>query len=191
MAFENLDLVNSDYVFKVSSGAPIIVEEKAKGGAGKCHFNSPQEALFIKAKDQAPVVWSLKNRKCAEAAFCLARADGSTTLHIVEMKSSLSLKTFLHVMEQIRGMYLSALATLSITKTAEPSEVTAYLAYNEDKISHGTGESLILSKTLVGGEELPGKREWRKKEIPLPHSKQAKLIIGKRSKGDVTFGEVS
>ncbi|UWQ53242.1 hypothetical protein [Leisingera caerulea] len=190
MTFKNSDLVNKDYVFSVSAGTKFEVVEKNKGGAGKCTFESTHNVIFIGARDNAPVVWCLENRKCAEAAFCVVHSDSSSSLHIVEMKSSLTRKEFEKVIEQISGMYLSAIATISIIEAPQPANITAYVAYKADNISTPPSATLITSKTLVGGAELPGAKEWRTKEITLPHGSKAKLVVGQRVAGDFDFGTV-
>ncbi|WP_143040458.1 hypothetical protein [Rhodobacter sp. 24-YEA-8] len=167
------------------------VVEKSAQGAGKCCFESDLPVLFIKAMDKSTVLWSLKDKKCAEAAFCTVDAGGHSCLHIVEMKSGLTLSKFNHVIEQFKGMLLAALATLSVTRNVEPTSVIVYLAYTDDKISYPPEEYGILRKTLVGGEEIAGKREWRRKEVMLHHSIKAKLITGQRVNGDVDFGKIA
>lgn len=75
----------------------------------------------MRASNDAPLLWSFKNRSCAEAAFVVAADETSmASLYIVEMKSKLNLSRFCKVIAQWRGMYLSSLAVLGAMRTSEP-----------------------------------------------------------------------
>jgi hypothetical protein len=189
MSFSNIDLLNSHYVKIVDDGGVRIVEE-SKDGAGTCYFQTNSPTLLIKAKDQSPVVWSLKNQKCAEGAFVVRRADQSLELHIVEMKSSLTHKEFLKVLEQWRGMYLSALATLGVIQTEAPTKVVAYVAYKKQSVEDPDPTQLIMMKTQVGGGLMPGKHEWAAEEVVLHHGVVASIVKKARVGTDCDFGNV-
>lgn len=190
MSFGNLSLLDKQYVYEINPNTQFSVVECKAGGEGKCFFISTNPVLFIKAKDQAPVVWSLKNKKCAEAAFLVKDERGNIHLHIVEMKSSLNLGEFNKVLEQLKGMFLSAIAVLGILKLPEPETVTTYLAFKKDKISEIDSAQPILLKLQVGGARMPGMNEWITGRINLEHGVLAPLVKGKRNPHDFDFGTI-
>ncbi|MFT9418408.1 hypothetical protein [Acetobacter sp.] len=184
------DLFNEDYIRGIDSGEEIIIEEKEVLGKGKCSFFSDSPVLFMKAKDQAPVVWALKNRKCAEAAFFTTVSKKIHNLHIIEMKSKVSLKEFLKVIDQWKGMYLSAMGILGILKEGNPKNVFVYLAYKNENIYSPHSSSPVLLKTMVGGERLPGMQEWDSGIVSLHHNVRATIIKKVREDDDCDFGKV-
>lgn len=190
MSFPNLHLVSSDYIKQIPAGASIEVEEKNAGGAGICRFQSASISLMIRARSQSPVVWALKNRKCAEAAFLTVDANEQLILHIVEMKSTLSTSEFYKVIEQWRGMYLSALSILGVLKTSQPIRVMAYVAYKQERVSQPVSTQVVLQKTQVGGKRMPGIQEWVANEVSLHHGITARIVKGLRSPDNVDFGVV-
>jgi hypothetical protein len=190
MSFKYIDLLNEDYVYQIPKGTIFSVKEVKSAGAGACNFTSESAVLFIKAKDSAPIVWALKNRKCAEAAFLTIDDEGKCHLHIVEMKSSLSSGDFRKVIEQWRGMYLSALAVLGVIKMDHPVQVRAYIAFRNDRVAQIDPTQLVLTKTLVGGERMPALQEWATGKVDLYHGVSASIIKGLRLPDDVDFGMV-
>lgn len=186
----SIDLLNNSYVYVVPAGERFAVVETKEAGKGSCYFVSDHQVLFIKAKDQAPIVWSLRNQKCAEAAFLVVRPDGDTELHIIEMKSKLSLSDFVKVIEQWRGMYLSALAVVGVTNGRPPTKVTVYVAYKADKVIDVNTSQPIMLKTRVGGQPQKGVSEWANGRVSLHHGVIANIVKGERSPDDYDFGRV-
>ncbi|WP_039904755.1 hypothetical protein [Acetobacter tropicalis] len=185
---EYLNLFSNDFVYKVAPGKCIKIEEKKTDGKGTCFFSSYHSAIFIKAKDQAPVIWSLENRKCAEAAFFTTEEGEVLNLHIIEMKSSVNIGTFVKVIDQWTGMYLSAMAVIGILLRNRPKNIFVYLAYSTTSINTS---SPIMLKSLVGGTFQKGMQEWLSNSVSLPHGVTAKIIKKQRIAGDCDFGLVS
>ncbi|MBV1837952.1 hypothetical protein [Acetobacter estunensis] len=188
---EYLNLFSNDFVYKVNPREPIRIEEKNTDGKGTCFFSSDHSAIFIKAKDHSPVIWSLENRKCAEAAFFTTENDNVLNLHIVEMKSSVGISCFIKVIDQWIGMYLSAMAVIGILLKNRPQNIFVYLAYNTSSINTPTTSSPIMLKPLVGGGFQKGLREWHSHRVSLPHGVTAQIIKKQRVLGDCDFGLVS
>ncbi|MDO5356063.1 MAG: hypothetical protein Q4E77_01030 [Conchiformibius sp.] len=189
------ELLNQDYIYieEIKDGETKVqfyIEEKKPLGKGKSFFTSDTDVLIIRAKDQAPIVWALKNKKCSEAAFLIQR-DGKIELSLLEMKSNLRLQDWKSVLEQFKGMYLSSLAILSILKLTDPVNVKAYIAYKEDKVTElrDDQDPMIFNKLLIGENKELSKEEksrrylkqlWLDEVVDLPHDLQAKLIKGQR-----------
>lgn len=180
------------YVHLVEGNLSFSIEEKKIGGAGKASFSSTAPCLMIKAKDQAPLVWAFKNRKCAEGAFLTLDDDGSCRLHILEMKSKLTQGKWAKAMLQLSGMYLSALAICRIIGISEFKSVTCYVAFKEDAMSAAKSADMIFMKSFVGVENpIGGADEWQKEEMELPFSATATIRKGQRDAfNDVDFGNV-
>ncbi len=183
-------IFNKDFISLHQGEQPnrIKFEETKKGGEGICRFQSNHDIVRIKAKDQAPIIWALKNKKCAEGAFVLLHGD-DISLHILEMKSGLNRSEFQKVIEQFKGMYLSALAIIGLLNLPQPKKVMLYIVYKRDKISQPDSRSLIANKPLIG--KAPIESLWRKGKITL-HGETANLIKGQRdAQGDYDFGLIS
>ncbi|MCD0501295.1 hypothetical protein LP085_30925 [Achromobacter sp. MY14] len=190
MAFPHVELLNSAYARVVHENNKFSIFEKNPDGEGTCYFEAEHPVLLIRAKDQAPVVWSLENRRCAEGAFVVKRSESEFELHIVEMKSKLTHGGFLKVIEQWRGMYLSALATLGVIRLEFPVRTTVYVAYKDETVSEPSSAQLVLSKVQVGGKLMAGIIEWNSGKVALHHGVTAHIVKGQRNEGDVDFGRI-
>lgn len=192
MTFGNLELVDSNFVYKVESGSEIVFEEKGEGGEGKVKFRSGSDVLVVKARNKAPVVWALKNKKCGEAAFISKDSrDGSFILHILEMKSSLTLGQLRKSLLQLEGMYLSAICVMAVLGLGRPAAVKSYIAYSEDKVAANDDAQPVLKKVLVGGRLVPGRHEWMSGTVNFSHGVCSQIVKGKRVRGDFDFGFVA
>lgn len=133
-----LKLFNQDFVHihQTSKGKFSIIEKK-DGGKGVCDFQSANDVLIIKAKDQSTPLWSLKSQKCAESAFVvLDKNHQSLSLHIIEMKSKLTYDEFEKVIQQLQGMYLMAFCVISILKLNIPKNIITYVAYKNETVQN-------------------------------------------------------
>lgn len=173
-----LRLFNQDFIYihQANKGRFSIVEKK-DGGKGICYFQSDNDVLIIKAKDQNTPLWSLKNQKCAEGAFVLLdKNNQSLSLHIIEMKSKLTYDEFEKVIQQLQGMYLMAFCVMSILRLNIPTEIKTYIAYKnetvQDKINRNPKR---IPKKSIGIKDLV-LESWEKERIELSHSNTAKLI---------------
>jgi hypothetical protein len=160
---------------------------------GEAVFRSDTPCIIIKAAPQAPLLWALAQRSCADGAF-LSFREGEVHLHIVELKSKITLGTWAKVVQQFEGMFLTALAVARLLELRELARVTCYLAGTVDAITDAPeGASLILSKAPVGKWRTFGHLEaWNKNQVPLPLAVEATLVKGwKNDAGVADFGPVS
>lgn len=182
------DIFDNNFIYVVPPNEEILIEEKKEAGKGFCKFKSINESLVLKAKDKAPLLWALRNKKCAEGAF-LTRCEQGLTLHIVEMKSRLDIKEFSKVLDQFKGMYYSSLSVLALCDFDEIKEIKLYIAFKRDLM--GSSPQPILNKVLVGGEDiLPIKKIWGSSQIPLKNGVNGILVKGVRAGEDIDFGYV-
>ena len=184
------ELFNQDFITMFNSPSnKFYFEETKKDGQGKCFFETQAPTIKIKAKDQAPIIWALKNKKCAEGAFAKISQNGQTSLHILEKKSGLGKEEFLKVLEQFKGMYLSALSVMSLLNLEQPKEIFVYIAYNVDKINNPNlnPNNPAASKAMPGS---PERAIWHHEIVKLHYGLKAKLVKGQRANGDYDFGVV-
>lgn len=180
-----------EYLWFTEANKQFFFEEKKRGGEGKAFFVSAAPCLIVKANDKAPMVWAFSNRKCAEGAFIKFDHDGCH-LHILEMKSKLTQGEWAKVLNQLEGMYLTALAACRVLNIAEFQSVTCYIAFTEDAMAPDQSADMILMKTFVGEENpVGGDDEWSKNQVPLPFDVTAGLKKGLRNaQSNVDFGAV-
>ena len=172
----NLFDKNFVYIHQNNQGKFSIIEKK-DGGKGICNFQSDNNVLIIKAKDQGTPLWALKNKKCAEGAFAILDNNNQViSLHIIEMKSSLTYDEFSKVIEQLKGMYLMAYSVLSILKLDIPKEIKTYVAYKSEtvQIKSNPNPKRIPKKSIGIKDSIL--ESWEVEKIELAHNNIAKLI---------------
>jgi hypothetical protein len=79
-----MHLFNNDLITETSGR--IVFREKQT--AAEAHFDSSGPCIKIKAHDNAPLIWALAQRRCADGAF-FSFDDSGAHLHIVELKSKI------------------------------------------------------------------------------------------------------
>lgn len=182
-----------DLVRFYETGEQFHFEEKKKEGRGKAYFRTRSPTLKLKAIDQAPMIWSFANRKCAEGAFITFDDDGCT-LHIIEMKKRMTQGTWAKAILQIKGMYLTSIAVSKLMGIEHFVDVVCYVAFSEDAMSPDLSADPIFLKSFVGEENpVGGDDEWTVERLPLPFGVTARLTKGLRNQNngaDADFGLV-
>lgn len=169
----HFSLFNKDYVKEIIGDFDIV--EKAEGGAGGIAFSSASPCVVINTHPNAPLLWALNNRKCADGAF-ITFEGGLAHLHIVELKSKLATSEWSHATKQFEGMFLTALAACRLLEITTITSVTCYIAYTSDQMAARNSTSPALIKTMVGkANPLNAQSEWEKEEVKLPYSWVAPL----------------
>lgn len=186
-AFPNIDLFDKNIIHIASESKFEFIETK-EGGEGICFFESNDKVLILKAHNNPPLIWSLRNKKCAEGAFLVIRKDGTLELHILEMKSKLTHREFTKVLAQWSGMYLSALAILGIIQMKLPDKVFLYIAFKQDCVNQIDSRDPIFLKSQVGGASLPGVEEWSSNQVSLHHNITAHIVKKQRDPVNCNFG---
>ncbi|ETD72646.1 hypothetical protein V757_03070 [Pelistega indica] len=183
------NLFNSDFVtFKTGD---FYFEETKDQGKGKCTFFSKEPVLSIKAQNKAPLIWSLKNRHCAEGAFLTFQAHGNL-LHLIEMKSTLRTRAWNTAKKQFEGMHLSALAIIKLLQLNDPIQIRAYIVYSRDEMRAPDVSSYVINKPLVGEVNKFDGHDWTHSEIELNYNQEAQLIkIQRDHNGDADARHIS
>jgi hypothetical protein len=188
---ESIEHLSSDYVWRESAGASIKFAEKQRGGVGEAEFVAANDAIVIKAKDQAPVIWALRVKNCAEGAI-ITQQGTSYHLHVLEMKSKLTQGEWAKAMLQLEGMFLSAVAVARLAGITDFASATCYIAYVEDAMGPAGSADLIFMKTFVGMDNpIGGVEEWINEVMPLPFGVRAGIRKGQRDADrNVNFGTI-
>ncbi|MBJ3783476.1 hypothetical protein [Devosia sediminis] len=182
-----LKYFREQHVKKVSHVVEVV--EMEADGAGTAKFAVLGEAVSLKGIRQKSMLHALRSGRCADGAFITFDENGAH-LHLVELKSSLTIGKWLQAIEQFCGMYFVASAISHLLGYSNFFSITCYLALDEDKITNGISSSPVFLKTLTGGKETLGDVEsWAKNVVPLPFDK-APLKTGIRINGNVDFGLV-
>jgi len=177
---------------KEVAGEFSIVEKDAVGAA-TATFRSAGPCILIVADRQAPIIWALAQRKCADGAF-LTFDELGAHLHIVEIKSRVTVSKWASIQHQMEGMYLSSVAVARLLSVQALGSVTCYLAGKEDAVTgaRDVSASPTLLKTPVGkAKTFGGLEDWDKSEVQLPYGTKARLVRNWRGAGQVAdFGAV-
>lgn len=188
---EHLCVFNPDWIKEAHGEIDIV--ERDPDGAGIARFHSASPCVLIRADKHAPLIWSLSQRKCADGAI-LSFDDVGAHLHIVELKSTVTLGTWAHAMQQLEGMYLAALAVSRLLQIDKLLSVTCYLAGAADKVTGASrlSASPSLFKTAVGkSTTFGGLESWTSEIVPLPFGVSATLKKQwKDGAGLANFGEL-
>ena len=189
MVFPNLHLADENFVKIIPAGGDMHFEETKEGGEGVSVFKAVGQALQLRVHDRPPLVWALKNKKCADGAFLtFSEKTGGYTLHILEMKSKITVDEFCKVLEQFKGMYFSAISMMSVLRMPAPSDVRFYISYKRCAIEES---SPVLLKQLTGVKSSLGLSSWVSETVHLPFEIQGKLIKGVRVDGkNCDFGTI-
>jgi len=187
----NLSLLNHDWVYEAQN--EIVIKETAEGGEGTAKFLTNSPSIVIKADDHAPLIWSLKQAKCADGAIVTFGNEGGPKYHLVELKSKLTVKAWVKALSQFEGMFLTTIATCSLLMKEAAVEVVCYIVFSEDALSNVQSTAPILAKTLVGSTSSIGHLEaWAKEVVDLPYAMQAKLMkSAKNADGVADFGTIA
>lgn len=160
-------LFNKDYIREIDGQFDIV--EKAAGGAGKITFSVEGPCVILNTHPQAPLLWALNNRKCADGAF-LTFNDGNAHLHIIELKSKLASAEWSHATKQFEGMFLTALAACRLMEITSITSVTCYIAFTSDQMNAQASSSPALIKTMVGKTNpLNAQQAWEDEQVTLPY----------------------
>lgn len=186
------EIFDSNYIYLVGSDCPIEIKELKPEGAGVCTFKSSYDALVIRTNDK-PTIWAFRNKKCAEGAFVTFNTIEEklyVNLHIIEMKSRLTSTEFNKVIDQFKGMYLTAISVMALKNIPSPENVYLYVAYKRDAVDCPVSSSLIENKVKTGGEPNIARKFWKENSVQLYNGISGKLIKKERINGDADFGYV-
>jgi hypothetical protein len=183
-----LKLFNKDWVSEASGR--IVFAERSLTGKGKVVFKVDTSCIVIKPPKQR-TIWALAQQKCADGAF-LSFCDGEAKLHIIELKSKVTLGTWAHVLEQFEGMFLTSLAVARLLQIQKPAHVICYLVGKEDCITNelNSATPTLLKAPVGSARTFGGQESWNKGVVPLPLAFQATLVKGWRGTTGVAHFDI-
>ncbi|WP_455962729.1 hypothetical protein [Methylorubrum aminovorans] len=185
-----LHLVIRDYIELKTEETVEIVEANEKG-AGRAVFEIKGNALLIRHfRDKPPLKWS-KNQKCADGAILIE--DGITnSLHVVELKKTVSEKKWPDIREQYEGMIHNVLAILAVLDIKRPKTITCHIAFETDKMPILSSTNPVLLKFPVGeARPIGGALDWANSRITLSSFGGVKLQKIQRGAGSVGIGDIA
>lgn len=145
-------------------------------------------ALALRPKSNLqPITWT-SEKKCADAAIVEFDPKG-LKLHIIEMKSALTVEEWMSARRQCYGMFVNSLALRGLFDFDAYKSITVYIAYKSDRVSKPSGVNSVLLKTPVGGTHSFARvEEWRSKEFELADGLIVPIIgIQRDAAGDATI----
>lgn len=143
-----IELLDPSWVTSGESGSVEVIE-KVASGAARVTFSSPGPFIHLKhLDDQPPLKWA-KNRRCADAAI-LTQNEDDLCLHVVELKSKLTTKSWLIVKQQLSGMIANAIAMLAVSGGPKPKRIVCHVSFTEDMIGSSSTPDLVLLKVATG-----------------------------------------
>ncbi|MFM7853374.1 MAG: hypothetical protein ACKO96_16000, partial [Flammeovirgaceae bacterium] len=101
--------------------------------------------------DQPPLKW-VKNKECADAAL-FVRRGGSNCLHVIELKSKITLAEWKKAKLQFEGMIFNAKSLLSVVDGESIDEFFCHISFSKDAINISETDDPVLLKTALGGDE--------------------------------------
>lgn len=112
-------------------------------------FDVEEETLFVRhVDDQPPLKWA-NQRRCADAAMILNKRT-QLDIHIVEIKSKITLKEWVKVKSQFEGMFLNTLAVLGVIEEGLPYRIVCHISFIENAIDIDHLTDPLLIKAPVG-----------------------------------------
>lgn len=142
-------------------------EEKKQENYAKISINLNQgEAVYIKGEQLC--FPCLQEKKVADAIiFHQTKTD--TTLHIIECKTTVKEKEWIHIKKQFQGALISAIALHGVLNLKTLKDVKLYTAYRKDRLTPSNNPDPVLFKTGVGtiSPHIPIATDWLDNKINL------------------------
>lgn len=149
-----------------------IIETATDGrgkGAGVIEIRTINHCLSIRLPKN-PVRW-LQLQKCGDAAI-FEFENNNIHLHIVELKSKITIGEWEKAKDQALGAYLNSLAIKTLLEIAEFSSITLHIAYDEDAISAIGTTAPSSMKIGIGAKHTVGTpsayTEWTSQAVNIP-----------------------
>jgi len=180
--------IKKEHWLQYELGQKIPITESASGGAGTVNITSAYRCVLTKGcSNNHPISWS-SIQACADGAI-FEFTPGGVRVHIIELKKTITKKTWRHMKEQFAGMLINIIAIKGIAGIGELSEIRVYAAYQNDRFAPETSPNPILLKVALGtGRTVAGVDDWRNQKIELLDNKHVEVIrIMRDANGDATY----
>lgn len=166
-----IDLSKSDYNLVDGSyvtfciDKTLRVEETTPDGSGVVKFSNPGAVIQIgNFKKRIPIEW-LKNKACADGVIVTGERN-NPTIHIVEIKTKLTMNKWVHSKKQFEGAALNAKSVLKILGIPDFDKVFCYISFISEEISAKKAVNPIHLKPLLGrGPSSANAGAWMSEKI--------------------------
>lgn len=156
--------LNADKV-KVHEGAA-TVREATPGGEGEVTLTFAGKAACFSGDAQPPIKWS-SQLKCADGA--VLRTNGPKThLHLVELKSKLTVKELLKCSEQFHGGYINGLALCGVLELEKPDATVCLIGFKTETVTPSIAANPSLAKIIPGNPASIVLGNWALGRIDIP-----------------------
>lgn len=143
--------------------------------------------LFNHLDDQPPLKWA-RNKKCADAAL-IVESEGGVDIHIVELKSKLTVGEWSKARLQFEGMIFNARALVSVIEVQNVKSITCHISYVRDAINPSETDDPVLLKLPLGElGGLGGAGDWFSGRVRIDGLPEMNLFKWQR---DVTTNEAN
>lgn len=151
---------------------PLEVTEQDHKGSGTVTFNGARNVLFITGQS-INTPW-LKSGQNADGLF-LDYQSGSIRLHLVELKSKLTLAKFEKAITQLQWSFVKVRAVISTLGVSKIDNHICYIAYSDDCIASQLLSNPVAYKSALGSKARGALISYHKNEVILPYGNVARL----------------
>lgn len=158
----------------------ILVAETDQGGFARLTVKNTSRCIVLRqlAKNRLGYI---SEKKTADSVLFEQAETGEWTLHIIELKRTLSSSSWDTVIHQLRGAFLNALAVAGVLDIDRIEKVRCYAAYRSTKMETKDIVSTpdpIFIKSLVGEDiERSALWSWTHKRVKLPDETTALIEL--------------
>lgn len=145
-----------DLCLVAESGA-IVIRETEQGGKCAVHFRTPRAAFGIRLTGNSETICWLRHGRRPDGIIVEIDQE-KTILHIIELKSDLSLSEWQKTMEQIESGLINGLALTHVLGLAPPSRTTAQVSFIQDNVIPKNTDQPLRMKKQMGA--VSGKPDW-------------------------------
>ncbi|MCG5516382.1 MULTISPECIES: hypothetical protein [unclassified Ectothiorhodospira] len=133
-------------------GQTVHVIEKSQDGAGTATFLSPAKNQLLRFNlSEVNRLRFIKQRRVADGVLVELSNDGlPLRLHLIELKSGLTLSDWNKVKQQLLGALHNAHALMGLLGLPMPDQIECHTCYRRDRISPQDSAHPVLFKPGVG-----------------------------------------
>jgi len=159
----------------------VSIEEKQGdgrgGGVGTITLQVHSPCLCVRVPAE-PIRW-LSTKSCGDSII-FEFNHNIVHLHLLEMKSRITLNTWQKAKVQIHGAYLNALAMSGVLGIGDFGSVTVHIAYKEDSLHSNFNATPVVLKVGLGDHGSVDVGEWITRRVAIqdvPTPCDLRLII--------------
>lgn len=149
-------LFNPQHVNFLDDPGTVTISETDQNGAVNIKFDVAAPSITVHGKSGGNIYW-LSNQRCADGAIIVFETNG-IHVHLVELKQTISVKSWEHIKTQFSGMLANVHAVLGTIQQSIPRSVTCHVAYANNNLAASPVLSKVIN-TKAGLQALSGS-DW-------------------------------